>query len=226
MWDLEDCAKSSDAQFTLPQELREDIELNIEEFILDVGLDDGNITTGLATTLPVSEVADMDSSPTMSFSAKKKKPTNLYPSLSIISCGAEGNALGVLQIFSELINSKSCDVYFSKFHNHQFLYGLQDYQIWLQKSGFEIKRLELVPQDITRKEGLADWIRTTWMSIIKSVSENKRDNSITQIINLYLEKNPSAPKGSTHMSMVRLEVGSDKTRLSEIDNFTTKIVSE
>ncbi|WP_019504465.1 hypothetical protein [Pleurocapsa sp. PCC 7319] len=213
MWDLEDCAKSSAAQFILPQELREDFDLNDEEFILDVGFDDDNITADLVTTLPVSKVADLDSSSTKSFSAKKNKQNNRCPSLSIISCGGKGDALGILQIFLELINSKSCDVYFSKFHNPQFLYGLQDYQIWLQKSGFEIKRLELVPQDMTRKEGLADWIRTIWMSFTKSVSENKRDNSIPQFVNLYLEKNPSAPKGSTHISMVRLEVDSAKTNM-------------
>ena len=126
----------------------------------------------------------------------------------IISCGGEGNASEVLQVFSELIASKLWSVYFNNFNNPYFFYGLKDYKTWLQNSGFEIKRLKLVPKDMTHQgqEELAGWIRTTWMPFTKCVPEDKRNYFITQFINLYLERNPADSQGLTHVSMVRLEV--------------------
>ncbi len=130
----------------------------------------------------------------------------------IISCGGEGNALEVLQIFSELITSKPWSIYFNDFYNPYFFYGLQDYKAWLQKSEFVIKRLELTPKDMIHqgKEGLAGWIRTTWMPFTQCVPEDKHDNFIAQFVNLYLEKNPLDSQGLTHVSMVRLEVDAYK----------------
>ena len=54
----------------------------------------------------------------------------------IMSCGGEGTAAEVLQVFAELTTSDSWSVYFEDFHNPYFFHGLQDYQIWLKKSGF------------------------------------------------------------------------------------------
>ncbi len=130
----------------------------------------------------------------------------------IISCGGEGNAGSVLQAFAELIASDSWSVYFEDFHNPYYFYGLQDYQIWLEKSGFKIKRLELVPKDMTHKgkEGLAGWIRTTWMPFTKCVPEDKRDDFIAQFVDYFLAQNPLNSQGLAHVSMVRLEADANK----------------
>ena len=130
----------------------------------------------------------------------------------IISCGGEGNAFEVLQTFAELIALKTWNIYFNNFDNPYYFYGLQDYQNWLEKYGFAIKRLELVPKDMTHKgeDGLTGWIRTTWMRFTKCVPEDKRDNFIAQFVNLYLQKNPLDSQGLAHVSMVRLEVDAEK----------------
>ena len=126
--------------------------------------------------------------------------------------GGEGNAGSVLQVFAELIASDSWSVYFEDFHNPYYFYGLQDYQIWLEKSGFKIKRLELMPKDMTHqgKEGLVGWIRTTWMPFTKCVPEDKRDDFIAQFVDYFLAQNPLDSQGLTHVSMVRLEVDANK----------------
>ena len=126
----------------------------------------------------------------------------------IISCGGEGNAAEILQVFAELIALKSWSIYFNNFYNPYFFYGLQDYQVWLEKYGFRVKRLKLVPKDMTHqgKEGLAGWIRTTWMPFTQCVPEAKRDDFIAQFLDLYLARNPLDDRGLTHVSMVRLEV--------------------
>jgi len=102
-----------------------------------------------------------------------------------ISCGGRGDAADVLR-FSELASCESWQSYFDGFQSLLF-YGDQDYSLWLEKAGFNVERLELVPTDMTHpgKEGLAGWIRTTWMLFTQYVSESKRDNFITHFVETY-----------------------------------------
>lgn len=130
----------------------------------------------------------------------------------ITSCGGQGNAADILQVFSELITSQPWSIYFEDFHLPYFFYGLQDYQLWLQQSGLQIKRLELVPKDMTHqgKKGLTGWIRTTWMPFHNRIPKDQQDSFIEQVVNLYLAKIPLDSEGLTHVRMVRLEVEADK----------------
>lgn len=129
----------------------------------------------------------------------------------IISCGGEGNAAGILATFAELMTREQWQPYFADFNNPYFFYGIEDYQRWLQQSDFAIKRLELVPKDMTHqgKVGLAGWIRTTWMPVTKYVPLEQQDEFIAQFIELYLAKNPLDEQGLSHVAMVRLEVDAD-----------------
>jgi trans-aconitate methyltransferase len=61
------------------------------------------------------------------------------------------------------------------------------------------------------KEGLAGWIRTTWMPFTQHVSESKRDNFITHFVETYLERVPLDQSGLPHVRMVRLEVSALKS---------------
>ena len=130
----------------------------------------------------------------------------------IISCGGKGNAAQILATFAELTAFNTWKPYFRDFCNPYFFYGLENYQKWLEQAGFSIKRLELVPKDMTHQgeAGLAGWIRTTWMPFTKYVPEAKRSEFIAQFVELYLANNPLDDNGLTHVSMVRLEVDAYK----------------
>jgi trans-aconitate 2-methyltransferase len=129
----------------------------------------------------------------------------------IISCGGKGNAAGILATFTQLMTREQWQPYFADFKNPYFFYGIEDYQQWLPQSGFTVKRLELVPKDMTHqgKAGLTGWIRTTWMPVIEYVPPAQQDEFIDQFIELYLVKNPLDVKGLSHVAMVRLEVEAD-----------------
>jgi trans-aconitate 2-methyltransferase len=131
----------------------------------------------------------------------------------VISCGGEGNAVDVLQVFSELAACEPWQRYFDGFRNPYFFYGTQDYSLWLKKAGFKVERLELVPKDMTHlgKAGLAGWIRTTWMPFTQYVPESKRDAFITDFVESYLRKIPLDQNGWAHVCMVRLEVSALKS---------------
>ncbi|MDX2273321.1 MAG: methyltransferase domain-containing protein [Cyanobacteriota bacterium] len=126
----------------------------------------------------------------------------------VISCGGQGNAEDILQVFAELIASQSWDPYFDSFSNPYFFYGDRDYRLWLEDAGFTIERLELVPKDMTHlgKAGLASWIRTTWMPFTHRLPERARNDFISQFVEMYLERIPLDPQGLAHVRMVRLEV--------------------
>lgn len=253
-WNPEDYAKNSDAQLKWARELRQTLNLQGNESVLDVGCGDGKIAADFAKTLPEGRVIGVDSSPEMIAYADRTYAVE-HPNLSfacvdarcldcerefdlcfsnatlhwvddhtaflngasrslrrggrlVISCGGQGNAADVLQVFSELVTRKPWQHYFENFHNPYFFYGDQDYALWLEKAGFNIERLELVTKDMTHcgEAGLAGWIRTTWMPFTQCVPEPERKKFITDFVETYLEKFPLDSDGLAHIRMVRLEV--------------------
>ncbi len=60
------------------------------------------------------------------------------------------------------------------------------------------------------KEGLAAWIRTTWMPFTTCVPESDQDSFIAQFVDSYLERIPLDLNGLAHVHMVRLEVDAYK----------------
>jgi len=60
------------------------------------------------------------------------------------------------------------------------------------------------------KDGLASWIRTTWMPFTQCIPENERDNFIAHVVEKYLERIPLDHNGLAHVHMVRLEVNALK----------------
>jgi trans-aconitate 2-methyltransferase len=258
-WNPEDYALNSDAQLKWARELRQNLNLQGNESVLDVGCGDGKITADFATSLPEGRVIGVDSSPEMIAYATHTYPRNQYPNLSfacvdarsldmrcefdvcfsnaalhwvdnhqafldgacralhsggrlVISCGGMGNATDVLLVFSELVKSESWKSYFDEFQNPYFFYGVQEYAVWLEEAGFNVERLELVPKDMTHsgKEGLAAWIRTTWMPFTQYVPESTRESFIAHFVERYIEQIPLDKDGLAHVRMVRLEVNALK----------------
>ena len=259
MWNPEDYAKNSDAQLKWARELRQNLNLQGDESVLDVGCGDGKITADFSTALPKGRVVGVDSSPEMIVYATRTYAVTQYPNLSfacvdarsldfdrefdlcfsnatlhwvdnhqaflngasralqsggrlVISCGGQGNASDILQVFSKVVASQHWKNYFDVFHNPYFFYEDQDYALWLEKAGFNVKQLELVPKDMTHsgKEGLAGWIRTTWMPFTHRIPGHERDNFIADFVERYLERFPLDDNGLAHVRMVRLEVNALK----------------
>ena len=258
-WNPEDYAKNSDAQLKWARELRQNLALQGNESVLDVGCGDGKITANFATTLPRGRVTGIDSSAEMIAYATRTYPSKHYPNLSfacidarslefdqefdlcfsnatlhwvdnhqaflhgvsrslrsggqlVVSCGGQGDAADVLQVFSELVSCEAWHRYFDGFHNPYFFYGVQDYSLWLEEAGFTVEKLELIPTDMTHpgKDGLAAWIRTTWMTFTQYVPESERDHFITDFVETYVERIPLDQNGLAHVCMVRLQVNALK----------------
>jgi trans-aconitate 2-methyltransferase len=126
----------------------------------------------------------------------------------IVSCGGLGNAQEIIAMMNNLIKNPKWAVYFADFERPYFFYSTEDYKQWLPKAGFHSTRLELAKKDMihTGREGLASWIRTTWMPYTHRVPQNMRQTFIMECVDAYLKGHFPDDSGHIHVKMVRLEV--------------------
>jgi len=130
----------------------------------------------------------------------------------LFQMGGKGNAEGIIEIIHCLIKEDRWKSYFQDFEFPYGFYGPDEYRIWLDQSGLETKRLELIPKDMKQKgrEGLAGWIRTTWLPYTERVPEDLREVLIEEVVSRYLEDHSPDEEGCVHVKMVRLEVEAEK----------------
>ncbi|MDM8523757.1 methyltransferase domain-containing protein [Desulfococcaceae bacterium HSG8] len=130
------------------------------------------------------------------------------PGKILCQMGGRGNAEDIISVFDELFERKKWRPYFENFIFPYGFYGPDDYEKWLTQAGLQARRVELIPKDMKHKgkEGLAGWIRTTWLPYTERIPGNMRESFISDIIDNYLMSHPIDSQGFTHVRMVRLEV--------------------
>ena len=88
IWNAEDYADHSTAQFTWAREMIGKLNLRGSESVLDIGCGDGKVTALIASSLAGGTVTGIDSSASMIALAQKKFPSSLYPNLSFVQADA------------------------------------------------------------------------------------------------------------------------------------------
>lgn len=86
--------------------------------------------------------------------------------------------------------------------------GPEEYEPLLREAGLAPLRVELIPKDMVHqgREGIAAWIRTTWLPFTHCVPEERREAFIHEIVDAYLEGHPPDGEGLVHVEAIRLEV--------------------
>ncbi len=122
--------------------------------------------------------------------------------------GGKGNAAKILEVLEPMIESEKWSMYFTNFSFPYGFYGPEEYKEWLKQVGLKAKRIELIPKDMIHKgkEGLAAWIRTTWLPYTQRVPKELREEFIDELVDKYVEKHPLDSEGFVHVPMMRLEV--------------------
>lgn len=125
-----------------------------------------------------------------------------------VSMGGRGNAAEVITVLASLVCSDEWRDFFSDPENPYGFYGPEEYRGWLEEAGLEPVRIELIPKDMTQpgRDGLAAWVRTTWLPFTSCVPEVRREDFIYRIVDTYLETHPLDAEGLAHVEMFRLEV--------------------
>jgi trans-aconitate 2-methyltransferase len=126
----------------------------------------------------------------------------------VVSCGGRGNAHDVFLALRPEMRLKRWRDFFRKLETPYFFYSPADYEKWLPQFGFKTHQVRLVPRDTTYdgRDGLAAWLRTTWLPYTQRVPEDARPEFISAVTERYVAKHPPDAQGRLHVRMVRLEI--------------------
>jgi len=132
----------------------------------------------------------------------------------VVSCGGKGNAQEVFLAFRSEWRLPRWRGFFRNLPAPYYFYSPDDYQRWLPKFGFQIIALKLTPKDATYAgpDGLAAWLRTTWLPYVQRVPPQLREDFIAAVTRRFLAKHPPDAEGKVHVRMVRLEIDAEKVR--------------
>lgn len=126
----------------------------------------------------------------------------------LIQMGGKGNADDLIQVLENALQSERWQAYFQDFTFPYGFYGPEEYEQWLKQVGFRPQRLEFVHKIMKQKgiEGLAGWIRTTWLPYTERIPEHLKETFISEVVDAYVKAFPLDDAGYVHIRMIRLEV--------------------
>jgi len=130
----------------------------------------------------------------------------------LLQMGGQGNAAEILALMDGLPADPKWQCYFPEPVSAYGFYGPEEYAGWLIAAGLTPVRLELLAKDMAQpgKEGLASWLRTTWLPYTQRVPEKLRDEFVADVVERYVQSHPPDSDGLVHVQMLRLEVEAGK----------------
>lgn len=126
----------------------------------------------------------------------------------LLQMGGKGNAESMISIVEIIISEKEWNHYFSGLEFPYRFHDADEYKALLEEADLLPLRLELIPKRMSyqNRDGLAGWIRTTWLPYTSRVPDDKREKFISLLVARYIEKYPLDDHGNIYVDMVRLEV--------------------
>ena len=130
----------------------------------------------------------------------------------LLQMGGRGNAAEILAVLDQFPDDRKWQQYFPEAVNPYGFYGPEEYTRWLVDAGLTPVRVELLEKDMAQpgKEGLAAWVRTTWLPYTQRVPEAIRDEFVSDVVERYVQLHPPDRNGLVHVQMFRLEVEARK----------------
>jgi trans-aconitate methyltransferase len=130
----------------------------------------------------------------------------------LFQMGGRGNISQILPVAEQVIARETWQPYFTDFIFPYYFFGPEEYEDWLEQAGFKFQRAELIPKDMPHAgiEGLAGWIRSTWLPYLEPVPAEMRPTFIEEIAGNYLSAYPPDSQGTVHTQVMRLEVEATK----------------
>lgn len=128
--------------------------------------------------------------------------------LVLMQMGGQGNVAEYFDVVKRHCASPRWRQYFKAWSMSYYFYGIADYQQWLEETGFNIERLELIAMTMKYGDamGFSGWIRTTGMPYTLRVPADQREIFINELIDSYIAVDGSIRSGYICVDMVRLEV--------------------
>ncbi len=126
--------------------------------------------------------------------------------------GGKGNASGILKVLDTMMTGERWSDFFTGFSAPYTFYDDREYSMLLASVGLKVKRAELIPKQMMHsgREGLAGWIRTTWLPYIRRVPETVKTDFIYEIVDTYLTIEGLNANDIVSVEMVRLEFEAER----------------
>lgn len=126
----------------------------------------------------------------------------------LFQIAGKGNAKDVLGILDDLLVEEPWREFFDGFTFPYAFLGPEEYRTLLIEAELKPLRAELFPKymKLAGAEGLAGWIRTTWLPYTERIPLEQRDLFVKEIVKRYLTNHPADAVGVVHLGMMRLEV--------------------
>jgi trans-aconitate methyltransferase len=126
----------------------------------------------------------------------------------LFQMAGKGNAQAVLGILDDMLTEAPWKSFFEGFKFPYAFLGPEEYRSLLVEAGLKPLRVEIFPKEmkLVGAEGLAGWIRTTWLPYTERLPIEKRDLFVKEIVDRHLKNHPVDAEGIVHLGMMRLEV--------------------
>ncbi len=126
----------------------------------------------------------------------------------LIQMAGRGNAAAVFAVCDEMRAESRWRKFFEGFTFPYGFYGADEYRGWLAQAGLRERRIGHFEKIMTQqgRDGLASWIRTTWLPYTERIPEGLQSAFIFEIADRYIERFPPGPDGAVSVRMMRLEV--------------------
>jgi len=130
----------------------------------------------------------------------------------LFQMAGKGNAKDILNLINELTAVEPWKGFFQGMKFPYGFYDVEEYKVYLQRAELVTERVELFPKDMkfNGAEGLAGWVRTTWLPFTDRIPVKLRTKFVELIVKRYLEGCPADMSGVVHVGMMRIEVEAHK----------------
>jgi trans-aconitate methyltransferase len=129
------------------------------------------------------------------------------------NCGGKGNAAGISEAMFAEIQTPEWKEYFppqmvDPANLPYAFFDAPEYEVLLKRHGFDPTHVAIVYKEMLQEgwDGLAGWLRTTWMPFTSRVPEESREKFIAQVVARYAEGHPLNAEGKSVVRMSRLVV--------------------
>jgi trans-aconitate 2-methyltransferase len=130
----------------------------------------------------------------------------------LFQMAGKDNAKEILILINELMAVEPWKRYFQDMKFPYGFYDPEEYTAFTRQAGLLAERVELFPKDMkfNGAEGLAGWVRTTWLPFTDRIPVELRPRFVELIVGRYLEGHPEDAEGVVHVGMMRIEVEAHK----------------
>lgn len=130
----------------------------------------------------------------------------------LFQMAGKGNAQEIISLLDNMLSLVPWKPYFEGFKFPYGFFSQEEYTDFLLEEGLKPLRVELFPKDMKFKgiEGLAGWVRTTWLPFTEKLPEELKGQFINELVSRYVKIHPVDAEGMIHLGMIRLEVEAQK----------------